>query len=72
MNNLINISDLLKIRNLENKVSRLQNEIELHLKNISNIRTENFGLFAQASRLKEENDELRELLKTCKVYIVNG
>lgn len=72
MENLINITDKLQIRNLENKVFRLQNEIEVHLKTINRLQTENFQLIAESCRHREENQELKKLLKELGAKVVYG
>ncbi len=72
MDNLINITDKLAIKSLETKIFRLQNEIDLHLKNIADYRTDNFKLIAQNGRLKEEVDELKKLLKAVNVDVTYG
>lgn len=72
MENVVNITDKLVIRTLETKIFRLQNEIDLHLKNISDYRTDNFKLISQNGRLKEEVDELKKLLKQVNVEVTYG
>lgn len=72
MDNLVNITDKLQIKSLETKIFRLQNEIEIHLKNLETYRTDNFNMILENSRLKEENDELKKHLKALDVKVVYG
>ncbi len=72
MEQVINITDKLVIKSLETKVFRLNREIDFHLKNIENYKTENFSLIAQNDRLKQENDELKKCLKALEVGVTYG
>lgn len=72
MDNLINITDKLVIKNLETKIFRLEKQVDLHVKNIDKLKADNFGLIAQNDRLLQEIDELKKLLKSLDVRIVYG
>lgn len=72
MKQVINITDKLTIRNLEGKILRFNMEIDVHLKTIEHLRTENFRVFAQNSRLKEEIEELKKLLKAVDIGVTYG
>ena len=71
MNNVVNITEKLRIRGLENKISRIEYQYESLLTENHNIKTESFNLMSQNLRLIEEIDELKRLLKVAHVEIVN-
>ena len=72
MENVINITDKLVIKNLETKVFRLQNQIEVHLKHVDKLKADNFGLIAQNDRLLQEINELKKHLKALGINIAYG
>lgn len=70
MENIINITDKLVIKKLEYKISRLQNQIEKHLIDITECKMDSFNLVIQIDILKQENNELKKLLKALNVDII--
>lgn len=72
MDNTINITDKLVIKSLEMRVARLEAEIRLHLQNVANLRADSMSYAIQADRLKQENEELKKLLKSLDVGITYG
>ncbi len=64
MSNVIDVASLIETKNLKIKVSRLENEIMVHLKNIEHLKSENTSLNRQNLTLKEENQELRKYLES--------
>ena len=72
MSQVINITEKLVIKSLETKIFRLKNEVEFHLKNIEKYKEENFRMIAQNDRLKQENEELKKVLKSLDVGVSYG
>ena len=72
MENVVNITDKLIIRNLESRISRMDHEINGLLKEIYALKTERFSEIAKNDRLKQEIDELKKLLKAVDVGITYG
>ncbi len=72
MDNTIDINGILKAKALETRIFRLEGEIRIHLNNIQRLQGDNFGLIAQNDRLKQENDELKKILKTFDVGVIYG
>ena len=64
MSNVIDVASLIETKNLKIKVSRLENEVMVHLKNIEHLKNENTSLNRQNLTLKEENQELRKYLES--------
>lgn len=69
---VINITDRIQLKNLKYKIDRLQAELSVYEKTITNLRNENQSLFNKNMLLQEENDELKRLLKEFKVDITYG
>lgn len=72
MENIVNITDKLEIRNLKYKISRLEGELDARINVASKLRDENTELFRQKTLLKEENEELKRLLKELQTGITYG
>ncbi len=72
MDNLINITDKLVIRSLQTKIFRLENEVDLHLRNITKLKTDSFSLELTNARLIQENEELKKHLKALDVGVAYG
>ncbi len=72
MNTVFNITDKLKIKSLEARLERMRFELDTHITNSFNVKSENFSLMLQIDRLKEENEELKKLLKSLEVDVVYG
>lgn len=69
---VINITDRIQLKTLKYKIDRLQAELLVYEKTITNLRNENQNLFSKNMLLQEENDELKRLLKEFKVDITYG
>lgn len=72
MGDVINVTDRLIVRNLNSKIGRLKTEIDIHIKSIEKLRDENSSLYNKTLLLKEENDELKRLLKEFGIDITYG
>lgn len=72
MEQVVNITDKIEIRNLKYKIDRLKGELEVYNKTISSLRDENNALFSKNMLLQEENQELKKYLKDLNIDVTYG
>lgn len=72
MSEIVNITDKLQLRNLKFKIDRLEAELQVYHNTISTLRNENNSLYNRNLLLKDENEELKQVLKQYQVDITYG